>query len=144
MEKKGTRLFQPRDTSLERNIVELDSRRQLRLKVNELIRLVNDPTITTGEIQEYLSHGAAMYGRLFAAQLVRCLHCDDPQERQLVVWLLTILNDEAAIPLLLCLSRDIQAPRPVRLSASLALAGMGVTPALIEAADRRSRLYAIS
>jgi HEAT repeat protein len=144
MEKKGARLFQEGDVSLERNIVELDSRRQLRLKANELIRLVNDPTLTTSEIQEQLSHGAAMYGSLFAAQLVRCLHRDDPQERQSVVWLLTILNDEAAIPLLLRLSRDMQAPRSVRLSASLALAGMGVTPALVEASGRRPRLYAIS
>lgn len=144
MEKKGARLFQQGDASLEWNIVELDLRRQLRLKVNELIRLVNDSRLTTAEIQAYLSHGAAMYGRLFAAQLVRYLHRDDPQERQSVVWLLTMLNDEAAIPLLLRLSRNIQSPRPVRLSASLVLAGMGVTPALIEANDRHPRLYAIS
>src|SRR5579864_5344486 len=144
MEKKGARLFQQGDAPRERNIVELDSRRQLRLKVNELIRLVNDPTLTTSEIQAYLSQGMATYGPLFAAQLVRSLHRDHPQERQSVVWLLTLLNDEATIPLLRRLSHNPQMPRPVRLSAALVLAGMGASTTLIEASGRRPRLYAIS
>jgi hypothetical protein len=144
MEKKGARLFQQGDISFDRNIVELDSRRQLRLKVNELIRLVNDPTLTTSEIQAYLLHGAATFGYLFAAQLVRSLHRDDPQERQSVVWLLITLNDETTIPQLARMSHNIRMPRSVRLSASLALAGMGASTALVEANSRRPRLYAIS
>ena len=143
MEEKGARLFQRGDI-VPGNIVELDSRRQLRLKVTELIRFVNDPTLTTGEIQEHLFHAAATYGNLFAAQLVRSLHRDDPQERQSVVWLLTMLNDTASIPLLARLSHNPQLPRPVRLSAALALAGMGASSTLIEASGRQPRLYAIS
>lgn len=143
MEKKGARLFQQGEAS-PGNIVELDSRRQLRLKVNELIRLVNDPTLTTGEIQGQLLHGAATFGTLFAAQLVRSLHRDDPQERQSIVWLLTMLDDRASIRPLMHMSRDPRIPRPIRLSASLALAGMGATRVLIEAESRRPRLYAIS
>ncbi|HEV2580557.1 MAG TPA: hypothetical protein VGT44_06855 [Ktedonobacteraceae bacterium] len=144
MEKKGARLFQQGEMPFDRNIVELDTRRQLRLKVNELIRLVNDPMLTTSEIQAHLLHGAATYGNLFAAQLVRSLHRNDLQERQSLVWLLTLLNDETTIPLLSRMSRNVQMPRPVRLSASLALAGLGATTALIEANSRRPRLYAIS
>ena len=143
MEKKGARLFQQDDT-LPGNIVELDSRRQLRLKVNELTRLVNDPTLSTSEIQKHLFHGAATFGPLFAAQLVRSLHRNDSQERQSIVWLLTMLNDTAAISPLTRMSHNPRVPRPVRLSASLALAGMGATPALIEAGSKQPRLYAIS
>lgn len=143
MEKKGARLFR-QGNGLLGNIVELDSRRQLRLKVNELIRLVNDPTLTTREIQEHLFIGAATFGKLFAAQLVRSLHRDDPQERQSLVWLLTMLNDTTAISPLTRMSHNPQLPRPVRLSASLALAGMGATSVLIEGSRRQPRLYAIS
>jgi hypothetical protein len=146
MEQKGARLFQQGDAPFEQgwNIVELDSRRQVRLKVHELIRFVNDPALTTGEIQVLLSHRAATYGKLFAAQLVRSLHRDDPQERQSVVWLLTMLHDTSTISPLARMSHNPQLPRPVRLSASLALAGMGATTALIEASSRRPHLYAIS
>ncbi len=54
MEKRGARLFQQGDGSGETNwnIVELDSRRQLRQKVNELIRLSYDSTTTTSEMQQ--------------------------------------------------------------------------------------------
>jgi hypothetical protein len=142
MEKKGARLFQ-QGGAFPGNIVELDSRRQLRLKVNELIRQVNNPTLTTSEIQKHLFHAAATYGNLFAAQLVRSLFRDDPLERQSVVWLLTMLNNAACIPLLRRLSQNRQLSRPVRLSAALALAGMGASASLIESSSRQPRLYAI-
>jgi len=56
MKKRGARLFQQGDGSSETNwnIVELDSRRQLRQKVNELIRLSYDSTTTTSEMQQQL------------------------------------------------------------------------------------------
>jgi len=143
MEKKGARLFRQGDRPIG-NIVELDLRRQLRLEVNELIRLVNDPTLTTSQIKEHLFQSAATFGKLLAAQLVRSLHRDDPQARQSLVWLLTLLNDTAAISPLTRMSHNPQLPRPVRLSASLALAGMGATSVLIEASRGQPRLYAIS
>jgi len=62
MEKRGARLFQQGDGSGETNwnIVELDSRRQLRQKVNELIRLSYDSTTTTSEMQQQLLQSVAM------------------------------------------------------------------------------------
>lgn len=148
MEKKGVRLFQPEADNLEYgwNIVELqvlESRRQLRLKVNELIRLVNNSAITTDEIQQQLLLGVAKFGTQLSAQLVRSLHCDDAQERQSIVWLLTLLNENETVTPLLHMSHDKRIPRPIRLSASLALAGMGVTAETIDD-HRRVRLYAIS
>lgn len=144
MGKKGTRLFQ-RDHG--RNIVELEvleSRRHLRLKVNELIRLANNPTtITTGEMQQQLSLGVSKFGAQLSGQLVRSLHRDDHQERQSIVWLLTLLNAKETITPLRHMSDDKRIPRSIRLSASLALAGMGVTAETIDS-HRRTRLYAIS
>lgn len=143
MGKKGTRLFQ-RDHG--RNIVELEvleSRRHLRLKVNELIRLANNPTITTGEMQQHLSLGVSRFGTQLAGQLVRSLHRDDHQERQSIVWLLTLLNAKETITPLRHMSDDKRIPRSIRLSASLALAGMGVTAETIDS-HHRTRLYAIS
>lgn len=143
MGKKGTRLFQ-RDHC--RNIVELEvleSRRHLRLKVNELIRLANNPTITTGEMQQQLSLGVSKFGAQLSGQLVRSLHRDDHQERQSIVWLLTLLNAKETISPLRHMSDDKRIPRSIRLSASLALAGMGVTAETIDS-HRRTRLYAIS
>jgi hypothetical protein len=123
--------------------VELDSRRQLRLKVNELLQLSHDPRLTTSEMQQHLLHTAAEFGKQLATQLVRSLHRDDQQERQSIVWLLTLLNDAASVAPLQHMSRNPKLPRPVRLSASLALAGMGVTPEIIDS-RRQPRLYAIS
>lgn len=143
MGKKGARLFLPEHS---RNIVELEvleSRRQLRLNVNELIRLANNSTITTGEMQQQLFLGVTRCGTQLAAQLVRSLHREDPQERQSIVWLLTLLNDKATIIPLRHISHDKHIPRSIRLSASLALAGMGVTAETIDN-HRRTRLYAIS
>ena len=143
MGKKGTRLFQ-RDHG--RNIVELEvleSRRHLRLNVNELIRLANNSTITTGEMQQQLFLAVSRSGAQLAGQLVRSLQRDDPQERQSIVWLLTLLNAKETITPLRHMSDDKRIPRSIRLSASLALAGMGVTAETIDS-SRCDRLYAIS
>lgn len=153
MEKKSARLFwqsveeqTARQTSHEQgwNIVELNFRRQLRRKVNELIRNVNDPTLTTSDMREHLQCARASFGSQLAAQLVRSLHHTDPQERQSAIWLLTLLNDSTAIAPLMRMSHNAQLPRAVRLSASLALAGMGQAPTIIEAQNMPPRLYAIS
>ena len=144
MEKSGARLFQQGiDTSKTSwNIVELDTRRQLRRKVNELIRFCNDSTLNTSEMRHQLLLGVAEFGKQLAAQLVRSLQSDDPMKRQNVVWLLILLNDTETIPQLQCVSQNEQLPRSVRLSASLALAGMEAT---IESSEYnpRIRLYAI-
>jgi HEAT repeat protein len=145
MGKGDARQFQHEGTTNEQhwNIVELESRRQLHRKVNELIELVDDPTTTTIEMRQQLLQGVATFGNLFAMQLVRSLHCEDHNERQSIVWLLTLLDEQTTIPLLQQLSRDERQPRPVRLSAALALAGMGATTDM-RADSQRTRLYAIS
>src|SRR5581483_8391391 len=99
MEKKGTRLFQANEETFDygRNIVELETRRQLRLKVNELLRLVNDPTVTTSEMRQHLLYNKERFGKQLASQLVRSLHRGDQRERQSIVWLLTLLNEADAI-----------------------------------------------
>ncbi|GAC1343803.1 MAG: hypothetical protein NVSMB27_04050 [Ktedonobacteraceae bacterium] len=148
MEKRGARLFQlEAGTNVYGwNIVELEvleARRQLRRKVNELIRLSEDTTFTTSEMRQQLLLGVAMFGKQLATQLVRSLQCDDLQKRQNIVWLLTLLDDQASIPLLQRMSHNQRLPRSVRLSASLALAGMGAT---VECRDdyQQIRVYAIS
>ncbi len=124
------------------NIVELESRRQLRRKVNELIELVDDPTITSSDIREQLLLGTATFGDQFAMQLVRSLHRDDQYERQSIVWLLTLLDDQATIPILEQMSRDERQTWPIRLSAALTLAGMGATAEMLDDNTGRKRLYA--
>ncbi|HYL45236.1 MAG TPA: HEAT repeat domain-containing protein [Ktedonobacteraceae bacterium] len=144
MEKKGARLFQ-QETGIPVygwNIVELESRRQLRQKINELIGQSYNSTLTTSEMRDQLLRGAAAFGNSFATQLVRSLQCDDPQKRQHIVWLLTLLDNKESIPLLQRLSHDKRLSRPVRLSAALALAGMGATAETIDT-QPRVRLYAI-
>ena len=145
MEKKGARLFQVDEETFDYgwNIVELETHRQLRLKVNELLRLTNDPTLTTSEMQQHLLHAKARFGKQLATQLVRSLHRDDHHERQSIVWLLTLLNEAESIAPLKHMSHNKKLPRPVRLSASLALAGMGATPEMLDE-HRYTRLYAIS
>ena len=123
------------------NIVELESRRQLRRKVNELIELVDDPTITSSDMREQLLLGVATFGEQFAMQLVRSLHRDDQHERQSIVWLLTLLDNQTTIPLLEQMSRDVRQSRSIRLSAALALAGMGATAEMMDDTWRK-RLYA--
>src|ERR1700724_3142283 len=99
MEKKGARLFQADEETFDYgwNIVELETRRQLRLKVNELLRLVNDPTLTTSEMQQNLLYNKAIFGKQLATQLVHSLYRSDRNERQSIVWLLTLLNEAASI-----------------------------------------------
>jgi hypothetical protein len=143
MEKRDTRLFQHYEPSW--NIVELEvleSRRQLHQKVNELIRLAHNASLTTSEIRHQLLLGAATFGHRLTMRLVHSLHRDSHDERQSIVWLLTLLNDREAITSLQHMSRNERLPRLVRLSASLTLAGMGATAEMIE--DKHARLYAIS
>ncbi|TMC44150.1 MAG: hypothetical protein E6J31_01855 [Chloroflexi bacterium] len=144
MEKRGARLFQQGDGSGETNwnIVELDSRRQLRQKVNELIRLSYDSTTTTSEMRQQLLQSVAIFGNQLATRLVRSLQSDDQLKRQHIVWLLTLLDDKETIPLLQRMSQNERLCRPVRLSASLALAGMGAT-AESAAHYQREHSYAI-
>ena len=145
MEKKGARLFQAAEETRDYgwNIVELETRRQLRLKVTELLRLVNDPTLTTSEMQQHLLYYKAIFGKQLATQLVYSLYRTNQNERQSIVWLLTLLNEADAITPLRWMSGNKQLPHPVRLSASLALAGMGATPEMLDE-HRQERLYAIS
>lgn len=144
MEKRGARLSQLEvgtgETSW--NIVELESRKKLRQKVNDLVRLSSISTLTTSEIQQQLLLVVAMFGNQLAAQLVRSLQSDDQQKRQHIVWLLTLLDDKDTIPLLRRISQNEQLARSIRLSASLALAGMGAT---VESTEhyQRKRSYAI-
>ena len=135
MEKGDARLFQQEAKTHQHNwnIVELEvleSRRQLRLKVNDLIRLASNSTLTTREIQQHLLLGVATFGNQLAVQLVRSLQRDDAHERETV----TPLQH---------MSRNKRLPRSIRLSAALALAGMGATAETREE-NRRIRLYAIS
>ena len=144
MGKRDARQFQyTADINKQRwNIVELESRRQLRRKVNALIELVDDPTITSSDMREQLLLGAATFGEQFAIQLVRSLHRDDQRERQSIVWLLTLLEDQTTIPLLEQMSHDERQSRSIRLSAALALAGMGATAEMIDDGTWHKRLYA--
>lgn len=144
MEKRDARLFQQEVGRHEHgwNIVELESRRQLRQKVNKLIGLANSSLLTTSEMRQQLLLGAATFGKQLAVQLVRSLRCDDATERQSIVWLLTLLDDKETIPLLESMSRDKRLSRSVRLSASLALAGMGATAETKEN-YKRIQLYAL-
>jgi hypothetical protein len=129
MGEKSARLLRQTGTNelYSRNIVELESFRQLRQKVNELIELCNNPTCTTNELRYLLRRNVAMFGQSFCAQLVRALRCDDQERRQNIVWLLTILNEPDTIPLLQTMLANARFSRPVRLSAALALAGQGAT-----------------
>ena len=118
MEKGSARLFQQAaSTAFEQswNIVELETRKQVRRKVNELLRLASDLTITTSEMRQQLLQGVATFGTPFATQLVRSLHRDDYAERQSVVWLLTVLNDKETIPPLQQMASEARLPRAIRL-----------------------------
>ena len=129
MEKRDARLFQLEPATQEQNwnIVELESRRKLRQQVNDLIGMAGHSTLTTSEIRQQLLQSVATFGQIFATQLVRSLQRDDARERQSVVWLLTILNDPNTTAPLQHMKHNTRLSRSVRLSASLALAGMGIT-----------------
>ncbi|HEV2653344.1 MAG TPA: hypothetical protein VGT82_00220 [Ktedonobacteraceae bacterium] len=126
-----------------RNIVELESRRHLRSKINELIYLTVDSTLTTTDLQHQLSLNQKLFGSRFTLLLVRALQHEDQAEREAVVWLLTLLNAQETIVPLQQMAHNERLSRPTRLSASLALAGMGATPEMGEQYQPR-RLYAIS
>lgn len=148
MEKGSARLFQqPSSTTVTPeqswNIVELETRKQVRQKVNSLLHLAHETACTTSEIRQELLKCQAAFGDEFAVQLVRSLHRDNSAERQSIVWLLTVLNARETFPSLQQMSNDPSLPRAIRLSASLALAGLGVTAETIEK-NRRVRLYALS
>lgn len=144
MEERSARLFQQELGPIENdwNIVELESRRHLRQRVQQLIHDAQSSSLTTSEMQRQLLLDVALFGNKLATQLVRSLNRDNPQERQSIVWLLTLLNEKETIPLLSRMAHDRKLSRAVRLSASLALAGMGATTEVQEHYQRR-RLYAI-
>jgi len=146
MEKGSARLFQQATSNAFEqswNVVELEARKQVRQRVNTLLRQANSPTVTTSELRQQLLQGVATFGTPFATQLVRSLYRDDYAERQSVVWLLTVLNAKETIFPLQQMASNPRLPRALRLSAALALAGMGVTAETI-AKNQRVRLYAIS
>src|SRR5947209_13039177 len=98
MGKSDARLIQHNEHSWKIMELEvLESRRHLHEKVNELIRLANDSSLSTAEIRQHLLLGVATFGSRLTIQLVRSLHRDDLDERQSIVWLLTVLNDRDAI-----------------------------------------------
>ena len=144
MEERSARLFQQEFGTVENdwNIVELESRRHLRQRVHELIQQANYSSLTTSEMQQQLRFDVATFGNKLATQLARSLNRDNLQERQSIVWLLTLLNDKEMIPLLQRMTHDTRLSRVVRLSASLTLAGMGATTEVQEHYQRR-RLYAL-
>jgi HEAT repeat protein len=124
------------------NVFKLESRKNLHSKIHEFIDLTTNSNLSTSEIQQRLQLCRQQYGKPFAILLVHYLKRTDVAEREAIVWLLTQLQDQDTIPLLQRLSQHKQQPRSVRLSAALALAGMGQTPEMITAA--RPFLYAIS
>jgi hypothetical protein len=144
MEKGRARRFQPTTAAFEQNwnVVELTTRKQVRQRMNELLRQCSDRRVTTSELRQELLQSVAAFGSQFTTQLVRSLYRDDDLERQSIIWLLTVLNASETIPLLQQMAANKQIPRTIRLAASLALAGMGVTAETIEK-NRRVRLYAI-
>lgn len=146
MEKGSARLFQqttPETFGQGWNIVELKTRKQVRQKVNALLRLANDGTVTRSDMRQELLQCVATFGNDFSTQLVRALQRDSHAERQSIVWLLTVLDAPETIPPLQHMSNDSHLPRAIRLSASLALAGMGVTTEAIKQ-SQQIRLYMLS
>jgi len=132
MGKNSPSLFLKKTNSLElcRNIVELEvfeSRRQLRQKVHELIRLATTTITSTEEIQRNLALTLKEFGEQLSLQLLRSLIRADPQECHAIVLLLILLNDPQTITALRHISADEGFSRSIRLSAALALAGMGET-----------------
>jgi hypothetical protein len=130
------------------NIVGLETQRQLHHELNELIRLCAYTTITTSTLQQQLQEKQQRYGCRFAQYLVRALQIEDDDERQAVVWLLTLLQDPETLPMLRAMIHNTRLSRATRLSASLTLAGLGATPELTDSAEQsqhlsRLRLYAI-
>ena len=124
------------------NVLKLESRKNLHSKIHEFIDLATYSSLSTSDIQHRLQLCQQQYGKPFAVLLVHYLKQTDAVEREAIVWLLTQLQDQDTIPLLQKLSQHEQQSRSVRLSAALALAGMGQTTEVITAT--RPFLYAIS
>jgi hypothetical protein len=145
MEKGDARQFLHEASSepVSGNIVELESHRHLYNKVNELIHIAVSSNISTQDMRQLLHLNSSSFGSRFATQLVRALQREDEDEREAVVWLLTVLDDPQTIPHLQHLALNQNLTRATRLAASLALAGMGATREMI-ATPQRMRLYAIS
>jgi hypothetical protein len=145
MEKGDARLFlhEASPEPVSGNIVELESHRHLYNKVNELIHIAVSSNISTHDVRQLLHLNSSNFGSRFATQLVRALQREDEDEREAVVWLLTVLDDPQTIPQLQHLALNHNLARATRLAASLALAGMGATREMT-ATTRRTRLYAIS
>lgn len=116
----------PFSSTIDRNIVELESRRQLRHNVHEVINLTLNSDLTTDELRHLLHCGITTFGKPFITQLVRSLQCDDAQQREAVVFLLTVLNDADTHSPLQKMAQNESLSRAIRLSAALALCGMGV------------------
>jgi hypothetical protein len=149
MEQRDARLFRPdlaTDPTADPgwNVITLESHKQLRCKVQQLIRLAGASNMTTEEIRQHLQLYIETYGRSFTLHLVRMLQSDDEQERQSIIWLLTVLNDADTIAPLEQMTRDETLSCLVRLAAGLALAGMGVLRDEPSVRHQRLRLYAIS
>ena len=121
----------------------LESRRLLRQKVIELIQVAMNFSISTDEIQQQLHLNLSKFGMQFTSQLLRSLNRDDPLVRQSIVRLLTLLNDTQTIESLQHMSLDKRLSRSIRLSASLALAGIEATEETHEIC-LHTHLYAIS
>ncbi|QBD78478.1 hypothetical protein EPA93_21775 [Ktedonosporobacter rubrisoli] len=124
------------------NIIELESRKQLHHRLHELIKLSANSSLTRSDLRQSFSTNFATFGPRFIIQLVRMLPCCDHAERQAIVWLLTLIDDETAIEPLRQIVHNEGLSRSIRLSASLALAGMSIDVATNPPA--RARLYAIS
>jgi hypothetical protein len=124
------------------NIVAFESHRHLRDTISELIYLTTNSTLTTSDLQKRLNAHKTTFGNRFATQLVRALLHTDENEREAVIWLLTQLNDQDTIAPLQHIAQNKRLSRVIRLSASLALAGMGATQEMQDL-PRRVRLYAI-
>src|SRR5258708_1837466 len=146
MEKGSARLFQqatPEIVTQGWNIVELETRKQVRQHINTLLRQTTEMTLTTSETRQTLLACVATFGSEFVTQLVRSLQREDNEERQSATWLLTVLHDPDTIPPLQLMSSNKNLPRAVRLAAALTLAGMGVTAETTEK-NRRRYLHALS
>ncbi len=125
------------------NIVTFESHRQLRDTISELIYLTISSTLTTHDLQQHMEQQKATFGSRFTAHLTRALLRSDQDERDAVVWLLTQYNEKETLAPLQQMAQNEHLSRSVRLSASLALAGMGATQEMQDI-PRRVRLYAIS
>ncbi len=146
MEKWDARPFQQEsDTYIDGwNVLELESRRQLRDKISELINLTNSSTLSTNALREQLDLCKRHFGKIFFRQLVHALQSEDEFEREAIVWLLVQLDEHDTIPLLKKLTQQEGQSRAIRLSAALALAGMGVTAEYYTvSADTKSQIKAI-